>query len=184
VRRRIPQLLDTAPVGRDFHLVRIAYPHAYAPLIERVAEPAGVPPSFVRAIAREESAFDPRAFSHAHAYGLTQLIRPTAQRFASELGLSSAPSDLFEPETNLRIGVRYMAFLFARYPARPGVVPAAYNAGEGAADRWLRERGNLPLDAWVEEIPYDETRRYTRRVLQTWGIYARLDDTALPAGLD
>jgi soluble lytic murein transglycosylase len=180
VRRRIPELLDSLPTGRDHHLWRIAYPHAYAPLIERVAEPEGVPPAFVRALAREESAFDPRAFSHSHAYGLTQLIRPTARRFAEDLGLSSAPTDLFEPETNLRIGVHFMAFLFARYPDKPWVVPAAYNAGEGAADRWLRERASLSLEEWIEEIPYDETRRYTRRVLQTWGIYAWLDEGRLP----
>jgi soluble lytic murein transglycosylase len=58
-------------------------------------------------------------------------------------------------------------------------VPAAYNAGQGALDRWLRERGELPLDEFVERIPYDETRRYTRRVLQTWGVYAWLDEGRL-----
>ncbi len=181
VRRRIPDVLDSPPVGRAYHLWRIAYPRAFAPLVEHTAEGEHVPPAFLRAIAREESAFDPRALSPAHAYGLTQLIRPTARRFGAEIGLTPGADDLLDPETNLRIGAHFMAFLFARYPDRPGVVPSAYNAGEGATDRWLRERPTVPLDEWIEEIPYDETRRYTRRVLQSWGIYSWLDDGRLPA---
>ncbi|MCA9608401.1 MAG: hypothetical protein KC619_22485, partial [Myxococcales bacterium] len=55
-----------------------------------------------------------------------------------------------------------------------------YNAGQGATDRWLRERPDQKLDEWIEDIPYDETRRYTRRVLQTWGIYTWLDRGELP----
>jgi soluble lytic murein transglycosylase len=51
------------------------------------------------------------------------------------------------------------------------LVPPAYNAGPAAVSRWLRERGHEPLDVWVENIPYDETRGYTRRVLQSYGIY-------------
>jgi soluble lytic murein transglycosylase len=179
-RRRLAAFMTTPPAGPARHRWRIAYPRAYAPLVEHVAAAEGVPATFVRAIAREESAFDPRAVSVAHAYGLTQLIRPTADRFARELGLSSTPAELLRPETNLRLGAAYMGFLWERYAENPAVVPSAYNAGERAADRWLRARPDLPLDEWVEEIPYDETRRYTRRVLQTWGVYAWLDEGRLP----
>ena len=59
--------------------------------------------------------------------------------------------------------------------AGPEVIPAAYNAGQGAVDRWLREHGDVPLDQFVESIPYAETRGYTRRVLQSWGVYAYLE---------
>lgn len=84
------------------------------------------------------------------------------------------------PEINLRIGAAYLQFLLGRYTTNPGAVPAAYNAGEGAVDRWRNLRPNAPFDAWVEEIPYEETRRYTRRVLQSYGVYAALDGEALP----
>ncbi|MEM6960691.1 MAG: hypothetical protein AAF550_02975, partial [Myxococcota bacterium] len=60
------------------------------------------------------------------------------------------------------------------------LVPAAYNAGHGAVNRWLRSRGDLPLDAFIETIPFEETRRYTRRVLQTYGVYAWLEEEKLP----
>ena len=180
VRRRLGTFMQTAPDGRARHMWRIAYPRAFHPLIERTAADAGVPAAFVRAVAREESAFDPNAVSIARAYGLIQLIEPTARRFGNELGLPSDPASLRRPEINVPIGTRFIAFLFDRYEANPALVPAAYNAGEGASDRWLRERPDVPLDVFIEEIPYDETRRYTRRVLQTYGVYSWLDTGELP----
>jgi soluble lytic murein transglycosylase len=87
---------------------------------------------------------------------------------------------LRSPEINLRIGTSFMRDLFQRFSANPAVVPAAYNAGTGAAERWLRERPTMPLDEWIENIPYFETRRYTRRVLQTYGVYSWLDEGQLP----
>ncbi len=179
-RTRLRSFAETAPTGRGRALWRIAYPRAFEPLIEEVAEDAEVPASFVRAVAREESAFNPSAVSVAHAYGLIQLIRPTAQRFARELGLPATPQALKRPEINLPIGTRFISFLWSHYETNPAVVPSAYNAGEGAADRWLRARPDLSLDEWIEEIPYDETRRYTRRVLQSYGIYCWLDRRELP----
>lgn len=178
VRRRLASFRRTAPVGRSRQLWRLAYPKAYAPLIEEAAGRESLPAAFVRAIAREESTFDARAVSWAHAYGLVQIILPTARRFAN--GAEVNARTLRDPETNLRVGSHFMKFLFDRYEANPAVVPSAYNAGHNACDRWLRQRRDLPLDEWVEEIPYDETRRYTRRVLQTYGTYSWLDTGTLP----
>jgi len=169
------------PAGAARSLWRLAYPRAWAPEIEEAAEGASVPAALVRAIAREESGFAPEVVSSAKAYGLLQIIRPTARPIARELGLPSGPSALRRPEVNLRIGATLLARLLERYKPQPGVVPAAYNAGAGAADRWLAEGGaDRPFDLWVESIPYDETRRYTRRVLQSWGIYSLLDEGRLP----
>jgi soluble lytic murein transglycosylase len=179
-RRRHADFMLGAPAGDRWVRWRIAYPDAYDPLIETAASAESVPPSFVRAVAREESAFDPTAVSPALAYGLIQLIQPTARRFGRELGLATTPADLKTPEINLRIGSRFISFLWRRYESNPAIVPAAYNAGEAAADGWLRARPTEPLDVWIENIPYDETRRYTRRVLQTYGVYSWLESSALP----
>jgi soluble lytic murein transglycosylase len=73
-----------------------------------------------------------------------------------------------------------MAFLMRRYESCPALVPAAYNAGQGAVDRWLRGREGGAFDELVEEIPFDETRRYARRVLQSYGVYSWLDTGRLP----
>lgn len=180
-RSRLRSFMRTAPRGQSWHLWRIAYPRPYGPLVEQTAGAEAVPPALVHAVMREESAFEPGALSTARAYGLMQLIEPTARRFARELSLPSTPAALLQPETNVRLGTRYLAFLWARYPQNRAVVPSAYNAGEGATDRWLRARPHEPLDVWIENIPYDETRRYTRRVLQSFGIYAWLDGGDFPA---
>lgn len=168
------------PKGEGKLIWEATYPQAFSPLIEDVADEEGIPASFVRAIAREESSFDPEAVSWAKAYGLVQLIMPTAKRFASEVGEKATPRTLKKPEVNLKIGARYMAWLWDRLNENPALVPAAYNAGEGAVRRWLVEDSERPLDIFIEEIPYDETRRYTRRVLQTYGVYQWLAEEQLP----
>ncbi len=180
VRRRLDGFRGTAPRGNARNLWRIAYPRAYSPLIEEQAQAAEVPSALIRGIAREESSFQTRAVSWAHAYGLTQLIVPTARRFGRDLGLRVTPATLKRPEVNVAIGARYMRYLQDHFADRPALVPSAYNAGEARVDQWVRQRRELPLDEFVERIPYDETRRYTRRVLQSWSIYAWLDQQRLP----
>lgn len=180
-RRELSAFLERPPTGEHYARWRIAYPAAYAPLIDRVAEERTLPPAMVRAIAREESSFRPDAVSVAHAYGLVQLIVPTARRFGRTVGMDATAQTLTDPQVNVTIGSAFMKWLWDRYESNPAVLPSAYNAGQGATDRWLRERPGLRLDEWIEEIPYDETRRYTRRVLQSWGTYAWLDHGELPA---
>ncbi|MEM8607056.1 MAG: transglycosylase SLT domain-containing protein [Myxococcota bacterium] len=168
------------PRGEGRLFWEATYPLAFEPMIEDIAEDRGLPPAFVRAVAREESSFDPSAVSWAKAYGLVQLIMPTARRFAEEAGVKATPRTLKRPEVNLKIGTAYMAWLWDRFEQNPALIPSAYNAGEGAVRRWLDEDSARPLDVFIEEIPYDETRRYTRRVLQTYGVYQWLDDERLP----
>jgi soluble lytic murein transglycosylase len=179
-RRRVTRVMCKAPTGTALGLYRVVFPRAYRPLLDDIAQRTNVPAAFVRAVAREESSFDPSAVSKANAYGLIQLIRSTARAYGKPLGLKSDPESLKQPEINLRIGTNFMRDLFERYKGNPALVPSAYNAGPGATDRWLRERPNQALDEWIENIPYTETRRYTRRVLQSYGVYAWLDEGRIP----
>ncbi|MFK8001067.1 MAG: transglycosylase SLT domain-containing protein [Polyangiales bacterium] len=175
----------TAPTGRARAMWRLAYPQAFAPLIETAAAEAEVSPALVRAVAREESSFDPGAVSWAHAYGLVQVLLPTARRYGRDLDVRITAHNVRDPEINLHCGTGFMAWLQGRYPSDV-FIPAAYNAGHGALDRWLRRArasetpGAQDFDAFVESIPFDETRRYTRRVLQTYGVYSWLDSGRLP----
>ncbi|MGE0785663.1 MAG: transglycosylase SLT domain-containing protein [Sandaracinaceae bacterium] len=179
-RRSLRDFMDQPPSGEHYAKWRIAFPRAYASQILAATESRPVPAELVFAIAREESSFQADAVSPAHAYGLTQLILPTARRFGRPLGVTVNERTLRDPTINTRIGAEYMTWLWNRYADNPVVLPAAYNAGQGATDRWLTERSGQRLDEWVEEIPYDETRGYTRRVLQSWGIYSWLDHGSLP----
>jgi soluble lytic murein transglycosylase len=180
-RRPFVELRGSVPQAATLKRWRIAYPPAFAPVVESAAKEQGIDAAFLRAIAREESSFNPSAVSPARAYGLVQLMPRTARGHARPLGLASNPSALKQPTVNLRIGARLLRELLDRYDGNVALVAAAYNAGSGAVDRWLRERTTDALDEWVERIPYGETRRYTRRVLQSYAAYAWLDTGKPPA---
>jgi len=160
------------PHGSNAARWRLAYPRGFGSVVDREAKKNGIPPSILYAIVREESAFDPEIESWANAIGLTQLLVPTAKRFADGVGVTAA--SLRRPEVNLKIGARFLAFLWKRYGGVAPLAVAGYNAGEGAVDRWLRERGAMDLDLFVEKIPYDQTRRYTKRVLSSYFSYQAL----------
>ncbi|MFT3927084.1 MAG: transglycosylase SLT domain-containing protein [Myxococcales bacterium] len=174
-RRRMHELLQRAPSARDLSLYELVYPRAFAPLIEDAAHKEGIPSAYLRAVAREESGFFPRAVSRAHAYGLIQLLVPTAKVIAKNLKLPHDATSLMRPEVNLPLGAHFIANLASGVRGQFALVPAAYNAGPAATARWLAERKQEPLDVWIENIPYDETRSYTRRVIQTHGVYHWLE---------
>ncbi len=166
------QLPDGAPAGDELRLWRVAYPLAYRPGIERWSAAAGVPADLVQALTREESALDPLAISGAGAVGLTQLMPATARRVARKLGLGPPPlTALLSADLNLRLGAAYLGGLLRRYHGSAPLALAAYNAGEGAVDRWLATLPRRQLDAFVEEIPIAETRGYVKRVLGTYATY-------------
>lgn len=135
------------------------------------------------ALVREESNFNRDIVSHAGARGLSQLMPATARSVARWLGTTVSDKGMFVPETNLRIGGRYLHFLMGRFGGDPFISLAGYNAGEGNVDKWLRERGNRPVDEFVEGIPFRETRHYVKRVSASWQMYHLLYDggDAFPA---
>jgi soluble lytic murein transglycosylase len=121
---------------------------------------------------REESAFDPDAESPADAYGLMQLILPTARSAARPLGLPHDRVSLKRPSVNIALGTRVLGKYRDQFPEDPLLAIAAYNAGPGAAQRWRKDHPHASFDLWVELIPYVETRRYVKRVLGSAAVYA------------
>ncbi|HTO96655.1 MAG TPA: transglycosylase SLT domain-containing protein [Myxococcales bacterium] len=149
----------------------LAYPLAFREQIEHVSETAAIPPDLLQAVLREESALDPRALSPTGALGLTQLMPATARMVARKLKLNGfSAGRLLDPEVNIRLGGTYLGELYARFQ-HPALALASYNAGPGAVSGWLKARGTLPLDAFVEEIPLDETRGYVKRCLRSFAAY-------------
>lgn len=168
------------PVGQNRARWDIAYPRAFAKLLAAAAAGRGYPTELPLAIVREESAFNPLQVSWANAVGLMQMIIPTAKRFARGTGLTVSRAALRDPATNVRIGNRFLDFLWRKWKHHVGLIPPSYNAGEGATARWLRQRGTWPMDEWAEAIPYDETRRYEKRVLASYFAYSYLKDGTIP----
>ncbi|HJX63535.1 MAG TPA: transglycosylase SLT domain-containing protein [Polyangia bacterium] len=159
---------------------RLAYPRAFPELVSKNGKANHVPEALQLAIMREESAFSPKAESFANALGLTQMLVRTAQRFAK---WRVTRETLLDPSRNLEVGSRFLAFLLDHFNGSLPLSIAGYNAGEGAVNRWLRERGSLELDEFLETIPYDETRNYTKRVLASVFAYSWLyqHDRPVPA---
>jgi soluble lytic murein transglycosylase len=79
-----------------------------------------------------------------------------------------------QPSLNIRLGTRYLSYLLKRYKGRVAYAVAAYNAGPSRVDRWKKRRSDRSLDEWVEEIPFDETRDYVKRVLSGFMAYRAL----------
>jgi soluble lytic murein transglycosylase len=167
--------LRRPPEGKGRAVWALAYPPAYSRYVTQYAATSEVPPTLLQALMREESALDPEAVSPAGAIGLTQLMLPTAQQVARRLKLPKPDRDaLTDPETSIRIGAAYLGQLLRRYGGGPAQALAAYNAGEGAVGRWRAGGRDGDLDEWVEEIPFDETRGYVKRVLRSDASYRLL----------
>ncbi|WP_349370196.1 transglycosylase SLT domain-containing protein [Salinarimonas sp.] len=179
--------LGKAAVYRGLPLDLYAYPTLGIPPFEPATE--AVDPALVYAIARQESAFHPRAVSHAGARGLMQLMPATARATARRFGLAYAPERLLsDPAYNATLGSAHLAELIEDWGGSYVLTFAAYNAGGGAVQRWLDRFGDPrggavdPID-WVEMISFPETRNYVQRVMENFQVYRRLLHEDRPLGV-
>lgn len=162
---------------RAWQAWRFAYPRAFEPFVTSARSTHEVGEELVWAIMRTESHYAPMARSRVGARGLMQLMPRTARQIGAEtakLGGRRHAARFGDPESNIWLGAWYLGALLERYGGQ--LVPAvgAYNGGPRNMDRWLSAFGGLPLDEFVERIPFRETRRYVRRVVETWSIYRQL----------
>ena len=125
-----------------------------------------VPSTELMAIARRESAFFPEARSPVGARGLMQIMPATGKQVASELGQPHSNADLYTVEHNVLLGSAYYRQLLDRFDNNRVYALAAYNAGPHRVDRWRNDEGEgLPVDMWIDTIPFQETRKYVKNVL-------------------
>jgi peptidoglycan lytic transglycosylase len=151
-----------------------AYPIGWRTELRDAAGRAGLDPLLLAAIVREESSFYPAARSRAGARGLMQVLPQTAHMIAGRWGLAWKEGDLLdEPGPNLRIGAAMLADLLREFPD-PRLAIAAYNAGVGTVRGWWSTRRTSDVEAFVEQMPYEETRGYVKRVVVSWEEYRRL----------
>ena len=146
---------------------RVTHPLEYEGEIRASAQEFGVEPSLVAAVIRTESRFDSEVVSSQGAYGLMQLLPETARFVAERTGIEG---DYRDPETNIRIGTRYLSHLQDRYDGDERLMLAAYNSGEGRVDGWISDEG---FDV-TRDIPFEETRQYVEDVSEARDVYEEL----------
>jgi soluble lytic murein transglycosylase len=146
------------------------FPMAFDSQLQYNARKNNIDVAWAYAIIRRESSFMPDAASHAGALGLMQVMPGTARYMAKK---KVKRNTLFNPNRNVELGTQYMRYLMDKMDNNPILVTASYNAGWRKVKQWQPEKDNMPLDLWIETIPYKETRNYVKAVLAYQQIYSQ-----------
>ena len=173
IRQAIPQLEARRWEELPVEVWTAAFPMPYEEEIRAAAEREGLDPMLVAGLIRQESAFQPRSVSRAHAIGLMQVLPSTGRHLAHKLHVPYSRSRLFNPDYNLRLGTKYLADLVALFGSEEPAI-AAYDAGEDRIAGWQAERKYDEMAEFIESIPITETREYVQIVSRNASIYRRL----------
>lgn len=165
-----PSLLDSGTVGMIF-------PRPFFPQFAAAGEKTGVHPLLLVSVAKQESAFLANAVSRSDALGLMQLLLSTAKDTLPE----SSRENLFDPSHNTQAGALYLHKLLLRFEGNIALALAGYNAGPSRASIWQKDIMEAPLmkkgfdpDAFIDAIPYSETRKYVGNILRNYAWYKLL----------
>jgi soluble lytic murein transglycosylase len=168
------QAVATATQLRIFNDYALLYPQPFDDEVRSAAKLTQVDQTLIYSVLRQESLYRRDALSPAGAYGLLQLLPATARRTAQHWDRRRpSTADLFNPAVNVTLGAGQLRMLMDRFSGQTAVALAGYNAGPGAATRWLPSDAIDP-DIWIENIPYNETRNYVQRVLWHSVVFAWL----------
>ena len=158
--------IDAASRAQAWDALELRFPTPYRSTFQHYGQARQVPSTELMAIARRESAFYPQAQSPVGARGLMQLMPATGQQVASALGQRGGSAELFEVDHNVLLGSAYYRQLLDRFGGNRVFALTAYNAGPHRVDRWRHKPGEgVPVDVWIDTIPYKETREYVQAVL-------------------
>jgi soluble lytic murein transglycosylase len=176
LRRSFPDYSQMKPEEMTREQWDVFYPLAYWDIIVQESKTRGLDAYQVAGLIRQETIFTTRARSGANAYGLMQVLVPTARLTARKYGVSReiTAESLYEPRLNIQLGTAYLRDQIDKF-GRIEYVAAAYNAGPLRAVQW---KASLPLeiDEWAEAVPFKETRGYVQGVVRNRLQYLRLYD--------
>jgi soluble lytic murein transglycosylase len=151
------------------------YPAPYRQAIISTAKARKLDPRLILALIKQESVFRPLAKSPAGARGLLQLTIDAAQKYASNAGMSRVQeSQLYQPETSIRLGGEYLAELSSMFPNLPEAVAASYNGGEDNVARWVKRAKQKDPGVFTSEVGFDETKAYVQKVMNNYRVYKQL----------
>ena len=141
----------------------------YQEIIHREGLIHEVPEALIFSVIHEESAFNEKARSFVGARGLMQLMPATAKSLMGQLSMPKAGIE--SPNSNIALGTAYLRMVKNYCKCSWHLVAPGYNAGQGALKKWLLRRPKEPLDLFVENIPYEEAKRYTKLVNRSFATY-------------
>lgn len=161
-------------------ILKYLYPIEYKEMVYQYSQELNIDPMLTFAIIKTESDFDERAKSRSGAIGLMQLMESTAKEQAEKLEMEYSKEMLYDPETNLKLGLNYFDTLLDYYNQNYILAFAAYNAGLGNVQKWI-EDGIIKEDGSdIENIPFKETNLYVRKIIKTYELYRELYITKEP----
>ena len=169
----VAALLAVTIVSLRKIILKINYPQKYTEYVEKYAKENEIEKELIYAMIKAESNFKETAKSNKSAIGLMQILESTAYEVAEELEIEITKKDLNSPEINIQIGARYIANLIKIY-GNLELAVASYNAGIGNVNSWIEE-GAIKKDGTdIENIPFEETNNYVRKILRNYKIYKEL----------
>lgn len=158
---------------------KAAYPCKYTFEIEKYADEYDVPRALLFAVIHTESGFDPNAVSSAGALGLTQITPETFHWLQTKTGETLPDSALYEPDVSVRYGALFYSMLLSEFGGDIRTAVAAYHAGRGQVNAWLRD-GQYSADGkTLDTIPSRDTNHYVYKVTKAINIYNNLYEKEL-----
>ena len=153
------------------NILKLIYKTNYSEYVEKYAQENDIDPLLIYAIIKAESNFNANAVSNKEAKGLMQLMDSTAEELAKKSGINLKDNDILEPDVNINLGTKYISNLLDKYNNCTEIALAAYNAGSGNVDKWIKT-GVIKSDGSdIENIPYKETNTYIRKIMRDYKIY-------------
>lgn len=169
--------LDEAPL----EYWQLAFPIPYRASIVQFSQQENLDPYLVAALIRQESEFNVRVISYAHAYGLMQLLPTTGKQLARHFGIRRMDSNqLLIADRNIQLGTYYFRNLLNTFEGQPELALASYNAGPGRANLWKTWGPFREPAEFVELIPFHQTRGYVQIVMRNADVYRRLYGSTVP----
>ncbi len=165
------RMIYSAYRAGEMNALSYRFPQGFEDSVHKLAGVTGLTPSLIWSVIRQESAFNQRAVSRTGARGLMQLMPRTAQHVANKNDFAVQPDDLFDAGTNIQLGSLYLSELNERFDGKVALMTAAYNAGPTRVSRWLERTPFENRAAWIEAIPFNETRRYVQQVMAFMVVY-------------
>lgn len=159
-------------------ILKNMYPIKYEKYVEKYAKENNVDVYLIYAIIKAESNFNPDVTSQSNAIGLMQLLEETANERSNHIDDQSITKEqLYDPETNIKLGTSYFAYLLKYYNGNIVLALTAYNAGIGNVDTWIKQKVIKFDGSDIENIPYKETNNYVRKILRDYQMYIKIYDT-------